>query len=105
MSCTITEGDVKYLAFYLMDYDPITGSLSYHDLSGADSIVFRMRKYRASSNAIDTTASIVNASLGYCRVLVTVPVAGTYETELEVFEGTLHDTWVGPVYYVREPLG
>ena len=105
MSYTLTESDVVYVSFYLMDEDPLSGSLTYHTLSGADSIVFRMRKYGATANAIEATMAVVDASQGYCRVLVTVPSAGIYESEVEVYEGAIALTWVGPTFHVREELG
>ena len=102
---SVTEGDVLYLSFYLKDKDPVTGSITYHDISGASSIVFRMRKYYSSSNTIETTMEVVTGTLGYCRVLVTIPTEGTFSSEVEVFEAGQNITWEGPVYVVRGELG
>jgi hypothetical protein len=64
-----------------------------------------MRKYGEAANAVETMCEIVDASKGYCRVLVTIPPAGIYYSEVEVFESTQHITWVGPTYIVKSQLG
>jgi len=102
---TLVANDVLYLSFYLQEKDNLTGSITYYDLSTANSIVFRMRKYGSSTNAISEPMEIVTATLGYCRVKVTVPTAGTYYSEIEVFETSQNITWTGPIYYVKRPLG
>jgi len=101
----VYEGDVLYLSFFLKEKDLTTGSITYHDISGASSIVFRMRKYDTSTNTISTTMEIVTGTLGYCRCLVTIPSSGTYNSEIEVYEGSQHITWEGPIYNVLEALG
>jgi len=101
----VFEGDVLYLTFYLKEKDLTTGSITYYDISGANSIVFRMRKYGETVNTISSTMEIVTGSLGHCRVLTTIPSSGTYSSEIEVYEGSQHITWQGPVYNVLEALG
>jgi hypothetical protein len=64
-----------------------------------------MRKYGETANAIETTCEIVDASKGYCRVLVTIPPAGYYYSEVEVFESAQHVTWIAPTYIVKSQLG
>jgi hypothetical protein len=102
---TLVENDVQYLAFYLKEKDPISGSISPYNLSNASSIVFRMRKYGETANAIETMCEIVDAAKGYCRALVTIPPAGTYCSEVEVFESSQRITWIGPIYIVKPQLG
>jgi len=101
----LVESDIKYLTFYIMEKDPISGSLSYYDLSGASSIVLRLRKYNETSNALEVTMVVTNPTLGLCRVLATIPPAGRYESEIEVYEAEEHNTWKGPVLKVRSQLG
>jgi len=105
MEVALIEGDVQYLAFYLTEKDMITGSLGYYDLSNVSSIVFRMRRYGETANAIETACEIVDASKGYCRALVTVPPAGYYYSEVEVFESGQHITWIAPTYIIKSQLG
>jgi hypothetical protein len=102
---TLVENDIQYLAFYLKVKDPVSGSITPYDLSDVSAIVFRMRKYGETANAIETTCEIVDASKGYCRALVTIPPAGTYYSEVEVFELMQHITWIGPTYIVKPQLG
>jgi len=101
----VYEGDITYISFYLKDENPITGSITYHDITTANSIVFRMRKYGDTINTIEEEMDIVTGTLGYCRVLVTIPPSGTYSSEVEVFETSGHITWTGPVFNVLEALG
>jgi len=102
---TLTESDILYLTFYLKDKDGITGSITPHDLSNAQTINFYMRKQGASTNTISNTCEIVTDSLGICRVKVTVPVNGDYVGEVEIIEAGQRITF-GPVYFVvREELG
>jgi len=98
--CTLVENDVQYLSFYLMDKDRVTGSISYHDLSNVEGIVFRMKKYGATSYTISASMEVVNATLGYCRVKVTIPASGKYYSEIEVREDGQTITWIGNVYHV-----
>jgi len=102
---TLVENDIQYLGFYLKEQDKITGSITPYDLSNASSIVFRMRKYGETANAIETTCEIVEASKGYCRALVTIPPPGTYYSEVEVYESAQHITWIAPIYVVKSQLG
>ena len=105
MQYTLTANDIEYLYFYLKEKDPTTGSISYYNLKGANSVVFRMRRYGSSSNTIETTVEVVTGTLGYCRCLVTVPPSGTFSSEIEVFNDPLKLTWEGPTYVIREELG
>jgi len=105
---TLTTNDVKYIEVYIKDKSEITGSITPHDLSGADSIVFRMRLYGSTANAIEVSMETVatpSCTLGFCRALVTIPAIGNYVSEYEVFEGINHDTWEGHTYKVRDELG
>jgi len=102
---TLVSGDVQYLSFYLKEKDPTTGSISAYDLSSASTITFRMRRYGTTINTIEENMSIVDASSGYCRILVTVPTSGRYFSEVEVQESLQNITWTGPLYIVVEELG
>jgi hypothetical protein len=105
---TLVSGDVYYLSFYLKERDPTTGSVTPYDLSTANSIWFRMREYGQSTNTISVQMSTVSSpscTLGFCRVLATIPSAGKYYSEVEVYEGTENKTWKGPVYIIKEALG
>ena len=105
---TLIAGDVQYLSYYLKEKDPTSGSITYFNLTTQDSIWFRMRKYGESTNTLSLamgTVSSPHATLGYCRVLVTVPVAGTYSSEIEVYETTERLTWPGNIYVIKEALG
>ena len=102
---TLVESDVHYLSFYLMEKDQITGSISYYDLSNVTSLVFRMKKYGSSTAALEATMEVSNATLGYCRVLATIPSHGDYYTEIEVRESSQRLTWIGPVFHVVREIG
>ncbi|MEM2260855.1 MAG: hypothetical protein QXK24_00240 [Ignisphaera sp.] len=102
---TLTEGDILYFGFYLKDKDETTGSITYHDLSLANSVVFRMRKYGETANAIEVNMQVIEPTKGFCRVLVTVPPSGIYLSEVEVFETEQNITWEGPVFIVKPQLG
>ena len=108
---TVTTGDIDYVAFFLKEKDKPTGSLTYYDLTGMSSIVFRMRAIGASTNAISATMSTVagdatlSNTLGYCRVKVTFPTAGEYVSEVEVFITGGNKTWKGPYYVIETALG
>ena len=106
---TLISNDILYLAFYLQEEDPTTGSSTYYNLSGASSIWFRMRKYGNTINAISGAMSTVvtpSNALGYCRILATIPsTIGTYYSEVEVYTSSERITWIGPVYKIKEELG
>jgi len=105
---TLVERDVYNIGFYLKQEDPTTGSLTPYTLATASSIVFRMRDYDSTVNTVSavmgTVASPSN-TLGYCKALVTIPVNGTYSSEVSVYESTDIITWEGPKYYVVPELG
>ncbi|RLF22429.1 MAG: hypothetical protein DRN15_09060 [Thermoprotei archaeon] len=88
-----------------MEKDGITGSLTYYDLSDISGIVFRMKKYGASSPTIEANMEVVSASLGYCRVKVTIPTSGKYYSEIEVRESGQTITWIGDIYHVVRGIG
>lgn len=101
----LVKGDVQYFAFYLKEKDPTSGSITSYDLTTASSIVFSLKKYNASSNTIDVTMTVITPTLGYCRVLGTVPIAlGAYSSQVEVFETLQRLTWIGPEYNVLDEL-
>lgn len=102
---TLVENDVQYVSFYLQEKDAITGSITYFDLSDVDSLVFRMKRYGADSPAIEETMEVVTATLGYCRVKVTIPASGKYYSEVEVRIGGQTITWVGDIYHVVREIG
>jgi hypothetical protein len=105
---TLVANDVLYIAFYLKEEDPIYGSITPYDLSSASSIYFRLREYNSSTNALNALMNTLPSpsnTLGYCRVMVTVPSSGTYTSETEVYVNNLHTTWKGPVYIVEGELG
>jgi len=105
---TLISGDIQYISFYLKEEDPTSGSITAYDLTTQNSIWFRMRSYGDITNTLSlamSTVSTPNATLGYCRVLATIPSRGTYSSEVEVFESTEHITWEGPVYIIKEALG
>lgn len=105
---TVTTNDIQYISVYLKEKDLTTGSISYYDLSTANSIVFRMREYGETINTISTTMSTLSSpanTLGFCRCLATFPAEGTYSTEIEVFEGVQKITWVGDIFVVIGELG
>jgi len=88
-----------------MEKDGLTGSLTYFDLSDVDSLVFRMKRYGATSPAIESTMEIVDSTLGLCRVKVTVPPSGKYYSEIEVRIGGQTITWLGEIYEVVREIG
>ena len=102
---TVTTNDVFYIGYKLKEKDPTTGSITFYTLDTASSIVFRMRLYGATANAIEAQMETVDASTGYCRALVTIPVAGDYYSEIEVYETTGPITWKGSIYHVESELG
>lgn len=105
---TLIANDILYISFYLKEKDPSTGSITPYDLSSANSIVVRIRQYRTSTNTLELAMSTIAtpaASLGFCRVLATVPSAGTYSSEVQVYDAGEAITWRGPVYIVDEELG
>ena len=106
---TLVSADVLYIAFYLKEEDPTTGSITAYDLSTASSIVFSMRNYNASTNTISGTMETINitGSLntdGFIRKLCTIPSVGTFRSEVEVFSGAEKVTWKGPIYLVTSEL-
>jgi len=104
MAYKVTENDIVYLTFYLKDKDPITGSISPHNLSSALTISFYLRAYDANVNTIETTCEVVNASQGICRTRVTIPAHGDYYGEVEVIEPKTRITWTDFYLEVREEL-
>jgi hypothetical protein len=105
---TLVAGDVQYLSFYLKEKDPTTGSITAYDLSSASSIWFRMREYNTTINTLSlqmSTVSSPSCTLGFCRVLATIPSEGNYSSEIEVYESTQRITWKGPTYQIIEELG
>lgn len=101
----VTEGDIVYVSFTLTEVDNVSGSISYYDLSRVDTIKFRMRKYGSTINSVDIPLQIVNAKMGQCRGLTTIPPSGRYISEVEVIDGSLKITWEGPRFIVRKRLG
>jgi len=99
-----TENDIVNLTFYLRDKDPITGSISPHNLSCALTISFYLRAYDANVNTIETKCEVVNANLGICRTRVTIPAHGDYYGEVEVIEPETKITWTDFYLEVREEL-
>jgi len=105
---TLVAGDIVYLAYYLKEKDLITGSISYFDITNADTITLRIREYGLSSNTIETTCQIVTGTLGYCRAKVTVPIVSTptyYQGEVEVVSSGQITTWKNLNYLVTPQLG
>jgi len=102
---TLVANDVHYISAYLIEQDPNTGETNYFDLSDAKQVIFRMKKYSASAIAVEKEMEIVNSSLGYCRVLVTIPPEGKYKSEIEVRTESQTITWLGPKIQVVEEIG
>lgn len=105
---TLTTNDIKYIEFYLKEEDTVSGSITCYDLTTQNSIWFRMRKYGSSTNAVSGAMSTIaspHATLGYCRILSTIPSVGTYSSEVEVYESTEQLTWDGPIYIIKGELG
>ena len=102
---TLVENDVHYISVYLVEQDPNTGNTSYYDLSDASAVIFRMKKYDSGAIAIEKEMEVVNATLGYARVLVTIPLEGKYKSEIEVRVGSQTITWLGPKFQVVEEIG
>ena len=106
---TLVANDILYLAYYLKEKDPTTGSITAYDLSSSNSIWFRMRRYNETINSVSGTMSTLTSpanSLGFCRILATIPsTIGNYYSEVEVYEATERITWKGPTYQIIEELG
>lgn len=103
---TLVGGDKLYISEYLKEADTIAATTIYTDLTGAQTITYRMRMYGASTNAVSTTCEVVTATLGYIRAFVTVPTArGVYETEAEVIFTNETITWKCQTYYIQSQLG
>mgnify|MGYP000545343226 CR=1 FL=1 len=102
---TLVEKDVHYISVYLMEQDSNTGDINYFDLTDANEVVFRMKKYDSETITLEKEMEIVNATLGYCRVLVTIPLEGDYKSEIEVRIGSQTITWLGPKFQVVEEIG
>ena len=106
MKDTLVAGDVHYLRFYLQELNRVTGEISYFDLTNATLVKFRLRKVGSSSNAIDITGTIENATLGLVKFLVTVPLdTGDYKGEIEVSISGNTLTWKDIYYEIEEQLG
>jgi hypothetical protein len=101
----LIQDDIQYLEFYLYDKNPLSGATVPHTLSNINSINFYMYSYDSDTAIIATTCSVENATLGYCKAFVTIPVAGRYEAEVEVFEGNQRLTWNKIYYTVKSDLG
>lgn len=105
VSHTVAAGDSDYVTFYLKDKNPTTGSITFHDLSSANSVNFYLRKYGEPTNYALSPMAIVTASLGYVRCLVNFPATlGTYYSQIRIFDGLSTITWKGPVYEIEEGL-
>lgn len=105
MQYTLTSNDVVYLKFYLKERNPISNSINYYDLSSVTDVYFRLRAYGSSTNTISMLMSIVDATLGCVRALVTVPSYGKYYSEVEVSDGNELITWDGPIYIIKSEMG
>ena len=104
---TLVANEILYLAFYLKEKDPTTGSITPYDLSSANSIVFALREYNSTINTLTLTMSTVSSpscTLGYCRVLGTIPDANNYYSQIHVYTSTEKLTWEGPAYIVEERI-
>jgi len=107
-SRTLVSGDIVYLSFYLKEEDPLTGSISCYDITSAQTINFRLRKYGELTNTIESTCEVVIGTLGFCRVKVTVPIVSyptAYEGEIEVIEPGQITTWKNINYIITPQLG
>lgn len=105
---TLVANDVLYLSFYLKEEDATTGSITAYNLSGANNIIFRMREVNATINTINAAMETIaspSATLGYCRVLVTIPSAGTYNAEIEIYEVLNNVTFKCQTYKVLSDFG
>jgi len=97
----LVQDDRQYLEFYLYDKNPLNGATVPHTLTGISSINFYMYSYDSDVATISTTCSVEDATLGCCKAFVTIPVAGRYKAEVEVYEGSQRLTW-GKIYYTVE---
>lgn len=102
---TLYVGDIEYLFFYIKDESAISGSITYHDVTTAGSITFRMQKYGESTVTLSLPMEVVTGTLGYVRVLATIPTSGKYSSEIEISETPQALTWKGPIYEVVDALG
>jgi hypothetical protein len=103
----LVEGDYQYITIHLKDFDPVSGSITYHDMSGATPIYFRMKKSGATTVALDVPMSIVTPTTGEVRTSnpVTIPTNfRSYGTEIEVTQGGETITWIGPTFEVRKQI-
>ena len=103
---TIVQGDQKYIYFYLRENDGTTPV----DISNADTITFRMKRYGETTVCFEATCSVVTGTLGYCRVFLTTVATSRagepdYRSEVEVVEGNAIVTWLGPTIKIEEELG
>ena len=104
---TLVANEILYLAYYLKEKDPTSGSITPYDLSSANSIVFALREYNSTINTLTLTMSTVSSpscTLGYCRVLATIPDANNYYSQIHVYTSTEKLTWDGPQYIVEERI-
>jgi hypothetical protein len=100
--CTLVANDILYMSYYLKEENPITGSITPYTLVTATSIILRMRQYNSTINTINVTMSTLatpSNTLGYCRALVTIPTAGTYTAEVEVYEALERITFPCQIIY------
>lgn len=104
---TLTSGDVEYFYFYLKDQTPETGEITAHDLSNASTIIFRAIRYGSKTVELEATCSVVDATLGLCRVYFTVPLAvgnnNKFESEIEVISPSERKTWFKDLDFVVRP--
>ena len=101
---TIVQGDQKYITFKLREPDGTTPT----DISGADTINFRMKKYGETTLSASGTCSIVDGTAGTCRYFMTTldtARTGNFYSEVEVIEGNEIITWIGPTIKIVDQLG
>ena len=104
---TLVANEILYLAYYLKEKDPTSGSITPYDLSSANSIVFALREYNSTINTLTLTMSTVSSpscTLGYCRVLATIPDDSNYYSQIHVYTSAEKLTWDGPMYVVEERI-
>lgn len=102
---TLVQDDVQYIEAYLFDKDPLTLSNVPHTMSNVSSINFYMSDYQ-DVTAVRTTCAVITSTLGLVRTgMFTVPVAGEYKAEFEVFESNQKLTWRGLYYKIEPDIG
>jgi len=63
---TLVQNDKHWLYFYLKEYDPITGTTSSFNLTGATSINFYMKKVGSNTLYLSGTCDVYDANNGIC---------------------------------------